>query len=107
MAPCRSASGPLLPQGSLPNQVVPIPFRPRPKPGAFCVQPLPGLYQLADDACIEVFGDDRVLKVQYDTPYVRNLPITLHFTAANGKGGVIEQTVHPAWGDGFAAEWQR
>ncbi|MCC6167479.1 MAG: hypothetical protein IT329_09660 [Caldilineaceae bacterium] len=54
-----------------------------------------------------MFGDDRVLKVQYDTPYVRHLPITLHLTAANGKGGVIEQTVHPAWGDGFVAEWQR
>lgn len=59
------------------------------------------------DACIEIFSDDRVLKVQYDTPYVRNLPITLHLTAANGKGGVTEETIHPAWGDAFVAEWQK
>jgi predicted dehydrogenase len=57
------------------------------------------------DAHIEVFGSERVLRVQYDTPYVRNLPIRLSITAANGRGGVEVTTVHPQWGDAFAAQW--
>ncbi len=44
--------------------------------------------------------------MQYNTPYVRNLPITVTVTAANGRGGVAERTEHPAWGDAFVAEWQ-
>jgi predicted dehydrogenase len=58
------------------------------------------------DAYLQVFAADKVLKVQYDTPYVRNLPIRLSITAANGTGGVEERTVHPAWGDPFVAEWE-
>lgn len=58
------------------------------------------------DAHLEVYGKDRVLRVQYDTPYVRNLPIRLFLTEANGNGGVIERAEHPAWGDAFVAEWQ-
>jgi predicted dehydrogenase len=57
------------------------------------------------DAHLEVFGTDRVLRVQYDTPYVRNLPIRLSVTAANGRGGVEVHTEHPEWGDAFTAEW--
>lgn len=58
------------------------------------------------DTHIEVYSQHAVMKVQYDTPYVRNLPITLQITEANGKGGITEQTEHPAWGDAFVAEWQ-
>jgi predicted dehydrogenase len=58
------------------------------------------------DAHIEVFGTERVLKVQYDTPYVRNLPIQLTITEATGKGGVSRQSIHPEWGDPFVVEWQ-
>jgi predicted dehydrogenase len=58
------------------------------------------------DAHLEVYGQERVLRVQYDTPYVRNLPIRLSITEANGKGGVIERAEHPTWGDAFVAEWQ-
>ena len=47
-----------------------------------------------------------MLRVQYDTPYVRNLPIRLFVTEANGRGGVVERAEHPAWGDAFVAEWQ-
>src|SRR3954453_14679779 len=36
------------------------------------------------DAHIEVFGDRRVLRVQYDTPYVRNIPVRLLLLDANG-----------------------
>ncbi|MBA3944873.1 MAG: Gfo/Idh/MocA family oxidoreductase [Herpetosiphonaceae bacterium] len=58
------------------------------------------------DAHLEVYGNERILRVQYDTPYVRNLPIRVHVTEANGQGGVIERAELPAWGDAFVAEWQ-
>jgi predicted dehydrogenase len=58
------------------------------------------------DAHLEVYGAQRVLRVQYNTPYVRNLPIRLHLTEANGRGGLVERAEHPAWGDAFVAEWQ-
>ena len=34
--------------------------------------------QLRFDAHLEVYGDCASLRVQYDTPYVRHLPTTLH-----------------------------
>lgn len=58
------------------------------------------------DAYLEVYGEQQVLRVQYDTPYVRNLPIRLMLTTANGQGGVVERSEHPAWGDAFVAEWR-
>ena len=58
------------------------------------------------DAHIEVYGTERVLRVQYDTPYVRNLPIRLLITEANGKGGTVERVEYPSWGDPFVAEWE-
>jgi predicted dehydrogenase len=57
------------------------------------------------DAHVEVYGAERVLRVQYDTPYVRNLPVRLSVLEANGRGGVVERTVQPDWGDPFEAEW--
>lgn len=57
------------------------------------------------DAHIEVFGATRVLRVQYDTPYVRNLPVRLTVLDAKG-GGVVERRIHPEWGDPFVYEWR-
>jgi predicted dehydrogenase len=37
---------------------------------------------------------------------VRNLPIRLTVTEANGRGGVSERVENPVWGDPFVAEWQ-
>lgn len=54
----------------------------------------------------EVYGAERVLRVTYDTPYVRHLPVRLTVTAANGRGGVIEQVTQPDWGDPFVEEWR-
>jgi predicted dehydrogenase len=53
-----------------------------------------------------VFGDRHTLRIQYDTPYVRNLPVRLTVTESNGRGGVVERRVHPEWGDPFAYEWR-
>ncbi len=56
------------------------------------------------DACLEVYGSDQVVRVDYDTPYVRNLPIWLRLTCADGTGG-MKQTDQAVWGDPFVAEW--
>jgi predicted dehydrogenase len=58
------------------------------------------------DAHIEVYGSQRVIRIQYDTPYIRNLPIRLFVTEANGHGGVTTLDSNPAWGDPFVAEWK-
>jgi predicted dehydrogenase len=58
------------------------------------------------DGHIEVYGDEKVVRVEYDTPYLRNLPIRLRVTAANGDGGVEEHASQPDWGDPFVAEWR-
>ena len=57
------------------------------------------------DGYIEVYGPEDVIRVQYDTPYVRHLPITLHVTKANDQGGVSTQVTHPTWGDPFVVAW--
>ena len=58
------------------------------------------------DAHIEVYGSQRVVRIQYDTPYIRNLPIRLFVTEANCHGGVTTVDSNPAWGDPFVAEWK-
>jgi predicted dehydrogenase len=58
------------------------------------------------DANLEVYGNKKYVRVQYDTPYVLNLPIRLYVGEPNGKHGLVEQTVHPAWGDAFVCEWE-
>jgi predicted dehydrogenase len=58
------------------------------------------------DANLEVFGEKKYVRVQYDTPYVLNLPIRLYVGEPNGKHGMVEQVMHPSWGDPFINEWQ-
>jgi predicted dehydrogenase len=75
--------------------------------GAFVCQFETGIDHIPRfDAHLEVFGEHKTLRVQYDTPYVRNLPIRVFTTESNGQGGVITSDVHPAWGDPFVAEWK-
>ena len=57
------------------------------------------------DSHLEVYGNERVVRIQYDTPYVRNLPIRLFVTERNSRGGVERVDSHPTWGDPFVAEW--
>ncbi len=58
------------------------------------------------DCYLEVYTNDKVLRVQYDTPYVVNLPIRLYLTEAEGESGVVRKNIHPAWGDAFLQEWE-
>jgi predicted dehydrogenase len=75
--------------------------------GAFLCQYETGVDEIPRfDAHIEIFGARRVLRVQYDTPYVRNIPVRLLLLDANSRGGAVEQRILPEWGDPFEAEWR-
>jgi predicted dehydrogenase len=55
------------------------------------------------DAHIEVFGETRQLRVQYDTPYIRHLPTTL--TISETVGESFTETVHrPTFKDPYTHE---
>jgi predicted dehydrogenase len=75
--------------------------------GAYVCQFETGIDHIARfDAHLEVYGDRQVVRVQYDTPYVRNSPIRLLMMETSGQHGVINRTSHPAWGDPFVEEWK-
>jgi predicted dehydrogenase len=75
--------------------------------GAYVCQFETGIDHIARfDAHLEVYGDEQVVRVQYDTPYVRNSPIRLLTMETSGQDGVINRTFHPAWGDPFVEEWK-
>jgi predicted dehydrogenase len=55
------------------------------------------------DAHIEVFGKTKQIKIQYDTPYIQNLPITVH--TAETICDAYEETIHrPTYKDAYAVE---
>ena len=75
--------------------------------GEFVCQFETGIDEIARfDAHLEVYGSQKVVRIQYDTPYVRNLPIRLFVSEDNGRGGVTSLDSNPAWGDPFVAEWK-
>lgn len=58
------------------------------------------------DTTMEVYGATKRLHLRYDSPYVRNMPVRLTVTEANGAGGSVAHVVHPNWEDPFLAEWR-
>ena len=52
-----------------------------------------------------MYGAEAVVRVDYDTPYVRNLPTRLTVTRARGRHGVGTAYQHD-WGDSFTEEWR-
>lgn len=58
------------------------------------------------DTYLQVYGDDRVIRVDYDTPFVRNLPITLTVTETTDGVNKRHSVTHPGWGDAFTEEWR-
>ncbi|MBZ0294693.1 MAG: Gfo/Idh/MocA family oxidoreductase [Anaerolineae bacterium] len=56
------------------------------------------------NAYLQVNSRERVVRVEYDTPYVRNLPIYLEVLDANGRHGVKRTRQH-TWSDPFVEEW--
>lgn len=66
-----------------------------------------GVNRIADfDAHLEVYSDARIVRVQYNTPYVRNLPVELFVTETDAENATVKRALHPAWNDPFVAEWR-
>ena len=58
------------------------------------------------DTWLAVYGAERVIRVDYDTPYVRNLPIRLSVLETTDGRNVIRRVAQPGWGDAFVEEWR-
>lgn len=55
------------------------------------------------DAHIEVHGMNKVIRIQYDTPYIKGLPVTLHII--ENDGGVYKKTkVRKSYEDPYTLE---
>lgn len=61
------------------------------------------------DAFIEVFCRDRIVKIKYDTPYVKGLPITITVRENSGVDGrgFDEKVIRPTFVDAYTAEFLR
>jgi predicted dehydrogenase len=55
------------------------------------------------DAHIEVYGETRSLKIQYDTPYIRHLPTTLSVSETVGQAH-NETVIRPTFKDPYTYE---
>jgi predicted dehydrogenase len=55
------------------------------------------------DAHLEVYGDSRSIRVQYDTPYIRHLPTTLTISRDDGHGH-HEIILRPTFKDPYTHE---
>jgi predicted dehydrogenase len=55
------------------------------------------------DAHIEVYGNDRSIRVQYDTPYIRHLPTTLVISHEDGETH-RETVIRPTYKDPYTHE---
>jgi predicted dehydrogenase len=58
------------------------------------------------DAHLEVYTPTQILRVDYDTPYVRHLPARLTTTTAATAAGVSVETRFPTRNDSFVASWR-
>ncbi|KAL5325298.1 hypothetical protein ACEPPN_006423 [Leptodophora sp. 'Broadleaf-Isolate-01'] len=58
------------------------------------------------DAHIEVYGQDKIVRVQFDTPYVKGLPITLH-VSENVNGALKETVIRETYEDAYTLELKR
>ena len=57
------------------------------------------------DTYLEVYTASSVVRVDFDTPYVRNVPARLSVVEAHGPAGVRRRTSYPSRRDSFVAEW--
>ncbi|GAA5832228.1 hypothetical protein JCM3766R1_002342 [Sporobolomyces carnicolor] len=57
------------------------------------------------DASIEVCGDGKRLRLDYDTPYVKGLPITINVRETDSSTGqYVEKTIRPTYTDAYTLE---
>jgi predicted dehydrogenase len=58
------------------------------------------------DAHLEVYGDGKRVKVQFDTPYVKGLPITLTIGENNEDGHYVERVIRPTFEDCYTIQYR-
>ncbi len=58
------------------------------------------------DCHLEVYGKSQLLRVEYQTPYVRHLATKLNVVTATHESDLHIETVQPAFEDNFTREWQ-
>ncbi|WOO82118.1 Inositol 2-dehydrogenase [Vanrija pseudolonga] len=58
------------------------------------------------DAHIEVYTTSQRIKVTYDTPYVKGLPITATVLSTKDNGDFSEETLRPTYEDAFTLEYR-
>ncbi|KAF2009346.1 NAD(P)-binding protein [Aaosphaeria arxii CBS 175.79] len=58
------------------------------------------------DASIEVFGDNKTVKLCIDTPFVKGLPTTMVVKDALPDGSYREATIRRTYEDPFTLEWK-
>jgi predicted dehydrogenase len=58
------------------------------------------------DAHLEVNTADEILRVDYDTPYIRHLPARLTVTRKHGHAGCAQEVSFPTRADSFGVEWR-
>ncbi|BGO88959.1 hypothetical protein NBRC10512_005713 [Rhodotorula toruloides] len=76
--------------------------------GDFTAKYETGIDEVADfDAHIEVFGDNKRLKLAYDTPYVKGLPITLEIKETDSSGHYSSRTIRPTYKDAYTLELEQ
>ncbi|CAI6099434.1 unnamed protein product [Clonostachys chloroleuca] len=55
------------------------------------------------DAHLEVYSNNKTVRVQYDTPYVKGLPVTMHIVE-NVDGAYRESTIRKSYEDPYTLE---
>jgi predicted dehydrogenase len=58
------------------------------------------------DTFIEVYSEEVMFRLDYDTPYVRNLPAKLTVTRPHQSAGVARTESYPSRLDSFVVEWR-
>ncbi|GAA5973346.1 hypothetical protein JCM11641_003085 [Rhodosporidiobolus odoratus] len=59
------------------------------------------------NAHIEVFGEGKRIKLNYDTPYVKGLPITIEIKEADEHGAYVERTIRPTYTDAYTLQHEQ
>ncbi|OIW31475.1 NAD(P)-binding protein [Coniochaeta ligniaria NRRL 30616] len=57
------------------------------------------------DANIEVYSQDKIIRVNYDTPYVKGLPVTMTVRERVGEAGWQERTIRKTYEDPYTLQF--
>ncbi|CAI4212825.1 unnamed protein product [Parascedosporium putredinis] len=57
------------------------------------------------DAHIEIYSTNKVVRVQYDSPYIKALPVTMTVRETVGDGGFQERTIRKTFEDPYTLEF--